>query len=164
MAAAVQKLALSDATRCLDECLLAPSCCQNGDVVGMIGERYNKALHWTETRAPIAHWALRRWLETQLQLPEATPFQQSSITLVDALAPLKTRNIYRKALLVKPITSMKIGWRLVWMWISRKWQPQEQRRRQLEPLMKDIAIAYDELVQRELTSNAWSSAQERSSS
>ena len=30
--------------------------------------------------------------------------------------------------------------------------------------MKDIAIAYDELVQRELTSNAWSSAQERSSS
>ena len=164
MAAAVQKLALSDATRCLDECLLAPSCCQNGDVVGMIGERYNKALHWTETRAPIAHWALRRWLETQLQLPEATPFQQSSITLVDALAPLKTRNIYRKALLVKPITSMKIGWRLVWMLISRKWQPQEQRRRQLEPLMKDIAIAYDELVQRELTSNAWSSAQERSSS
>ena len=43
--ATVQKLALSDATRCLDECLLAPSYCQNGDVVGMIGERYNKALH-----------------------------------------------------------------------------------------------------------------------
>ena len=39
------------------------------DFASMLEESYHKARHWAQTRGPIAHWALRRWLETRLQVP-----------------------------------------------------------------------------------------------
>jgi len=150
----VQRLALSDAHKCLDECLVAPSTARDGDLVGCLEERYHKARMWTATRGPIAQWALSRWLEAQVW--PMTPHVTTTITLKDALAPLKTRSIYGKAFRVRPGRALKIGWRLAWMWMTGKLKlmPLERRRRLLDAALSDIAVTYDEIVQREITSAA----------
>ena len=109
----VQRLALSDAHKCLDECLVAPSSVGGGGLEASI----HKARIWTATRAPIAKWALSRWLEAQVW--PVTPRVTTTITLKDALAPLKTRSIYGKAIRSRPGRALKIGWRLAWMWMTR---------------------------------------------
>ena len=148
----VQRLALSDAHKCLDECLVAPS--SANDILGGLEASMHKAQIWTATRGPIAQWALSRWLEAQMCrlpiYPQVTIIKP--LTLKDALAPLKTRSIYGKAIRVRPGRALKIGWRLAWMWMSGKLRlvPQERRRRMLDKALCDIAVTYDEIVQREL--------------
>lgn len=165
MAVAIHRLAITDTMKhfsCLDSCDVETP----DGLLGQIEQNFERTRQWAITREPIIRWAAAHWFETHLYplelpphlyplgpMPVPMPFE-SSVSLGDALAPMRVKTIARDAFFVKPIRTVKLCWSLLTLWMKGKLLPSEKarshRRRRLAPIMNEIASTYSELVQHEV--------------
>lgn len=149
---AIGRLVRRDMMRCLEQLFCFEAC----DVSGQLEEVQVKASRYVETRRPILEWATVRWLDATLGATVGSsglPWSYSSPpTLCAALAPIEPWRLGRAALVVAPRRIFSAGFTALLLWLNQLWpetvtRESKRRRRQrlLEPLMTDVALAYERL-------------------
>lgn len=151
VAHAVQRLAVSDASRCWGElCDLEGDTAQDCLFGGVV-----KLEMWMKSREPILRWATNLWVQHHLLpvLPAGAkarmPQQSQELTLFGALAPIGPWQLTRVAFRTSPRKVVAVLAQFAQMWVSRLLLPAEvarqRRRRALAPTLMELAAAYDAL-------------------
>lgn len=158
LALSVQRLALSDAARCLEECRTPP---HEGamSLMDRLEHAHCRAVAWAVSRERLVRWGFGKWLESQaLALRAAVPqplvspllphvHPSDDLTLRSALAPIRVRRLTAAAFTVSPVAVCRLAWSLCLLWAVRALLPQalavRQQRRLVEPLLDQIASAYE---------------------
>lgn len=145
----VQRLALSDAARCIDEM------CSVGDY----SQAATKAAEWVASREPLIRWATRRWLQAVAPPTVMPPLDAlrdmhpaDDLTLKRALVPIRVRNLAWSLCAVSPAAVCRLAWSLCLLWAVQllpRERAARQQRRIVPPLLEQIAAAYEKLVNTE---------------
>ena len=154
VARAVQRLAVLDALRAVDElCEVEGTCVQDRLSVGA-----TKLAAWLESRELIIRWAVNKWTThhflpllpdiAKAHIPRRTT-TEPGLTLGRALAPIGPWTLARMALRTSPRKAIWICRQFLSMWASRLLLPAEvarqRRERKLAPTLMELAAAYDAL-------------------
>lgn len=149
----VQRLLLHDMNRFVDECW--GECHIESMDIGRIESSLVKSKQWGESRLPIVIWATNQWLKKTVKpvVPiSVTMMEPSTVTLSAALKPIRPKAVAVQAFRVSPFQTIRLGWRIVRLWIATKVLPparaERHNRRNLQPLMTEIASTYSQLVER----------------
>ena len=152
VALAVQRLAFSDASRCLDDLCY----CEARGLSGRLEERFEKMQTWVTSRELLVRWAVSRWAEHHVRTIKLPPLltlllrpPAGQLTLTKALAPVQPWRLTRAGLRASPAKTLAILWQFCLLWVSKCLLPadvaQARRRRQLAPTLMELATAYDAL-------------------
>ena len=144
VASAVKRLAMRDASRCMDElCDI-----QAHSLSERLTEGAAKLSYFLQTREPLVRWAAHTW--AQHHLPSVAPAlrQPPELTLGSALKHIGPWHLTRTAFVSAPGRVVKVLLRCCVLWANRLLPTEAARRRRrrvLAPTLMDIASAYDAL-------------------
>ena len=143
----VQRLALSDAARCIDEVCSV----EQGPFLEQLSQSAAKVAQWVASREPLIRWATRRWLQA-VAPPTVVPYTvypADDLTLKRALVPIRVRNLAWSLCTVSPAAVCRLAWSLCLLWAVQLLPPERAARQQqriVPPLLEQIAAAYEKLV------------------
>lgn len=146
VALAVQRLAVRDAERCLDECVV------QGEVLQpiRIQQSLTKLSDWLKSREKLIFWATTKYIEAHVPaiLPfiAAQPLRTESLTLSEALAPVRPWHLTREALFAAPRRTFAFLLHFTILWAMRvRSADLDARARRRRRALTELARAYDAL-------------------
>lgn len=153
-ASAVQRLAISDASRCYNEL-----CNVEAEGLHAVEEGIVKAHAFIRSRTPLISWATSMWVDNHVR-PNLPPVvagwlyprgRPETITLRNALKPISVVQLTRSCLVAAPGRTIAVLWELSMLWASRRLQlPGSLARRQLrrDRALERLASAYEAMLLR----------------